>query len=215
MKAIDASGVSAISSLQAAELNFKTEILKGPAMLPYLEELAKLEVLYEGWPYFCQANLAEDTDGIRRIMEFGGLASVAFDMNGKIIGAAMGRPQELVSCVNGAFPGETGVFHMQHWLVLPEYQNQKVGNAIYEKLENYIKASREPSYDRISCATVIRPDNFRLPKPVNAYSVEDSLEHRGFTRFKPEKEFFFEYTLIDESSDTKHPMVLWMKNLRP
>jgi len=200
-----------IGIFQSTEQKYTIKILEGDAMLPWLEELAKMQALYEEWPYFCCANLAEDRESIERIMNLNGVASVAFDEKGKLSGVAMGRPQELVSCVNKAFPNEARVFHMQHWLVLPEHRNKKVASTLYTALENHVRATGR--FDRISCATVILPNDFRLPAPPNAFSLDASFQKRSFTRFKPETEFSFVWQLIDEPNDTKHPMALWMKDL--
>lgn len=212
IKPIRAVGSQAIGTNQSPEQNYKIKILQGQEMAPWLKDLAKMEILYEEWPYLCRANLEDDIAGIERIMNLNGIACVAFDEKRKVIGVAMGRAQELVSCVKKAFPEETRVFHMQHWLVLPEHRKNKVASTLLKTLENHVKATG--LYDRISCATILRPDDFRIAKPADAFSLEEAFQKRSYSRFKPETPFFFEWTLIDESSDSMQPMALWMKNLQ-
>lgn len=201
-----------VDDSKSEEPGYLPRVFVGDKIAPYVNELAKMQELYERPPYYCQANFAQDLAHILRFRDNpNSVVCLAFD-NGKVIGAVMGRPQVDVRCVNDAFPDERSVFHLSHCLVLPQYYSPKLLESLYSAFEGHIKES--PHYDRISCALVARPADFRLPVPPNPELFDAQLGNFGFKQVHSNQPFFFEWTLTDERDDSKHPMILWTKNIK-
>lgn len=193
----------------------RIERFSGPALYPYLPELAKLRIaVFREFPYLYEGSLDYEQKYLRTYADSpDSVIVIAFDGE-RVVGASTALPLaheptfvQAPFVAQGRDPAQ--YFYLGESVLLPEYRGQGAGVRFFEEREAHAE-----ELGRFAWATfcaVERPANHpRRPKdymPLDAF-----WRRRGYTKH-PELVTEFTWQDLDESAPSPKPMVFWLKAL--
>jgi GNAT superfamily N-acetyltransferase len=204
-----------MSFSQSSSPSLVVRLFTGPAMGPFLPDLARLRMaVFREFPYLYEGSPESEA---RSVAEFGtcpgaGLA-VAFDGE-MAVGCATCRPLAAESA------GVIAPFLARGWdigrfcyfgesVLLPAYRGRGAGVDFFRAREAH--AAILPGCDFAAFCSVIRPDD-HPHRPANAVKLDEFWRHRGF---HPEPGLIctMRWKQIDTEDKVENHLAFWLKSL--
>jgi hypothetical protein len=190
------------------------EVLKGKEVIPYLEKLAELRIVfYREYPYLYEGNLADEMAYLNMYVNSEDSVLAIAKKGEELVGIASGLPmleskeENKRLYAEKKIPGEH-VFYLGE-VVLCHEQNTDVQERIYQEFEKAVIGLQK--YHTLAVCEIERdPEDSK--KPSSAFSSEVQWENRGFIR-QPEFYTIAAWKDVGDLEKSNHALVFWTKNL--
>lgn len=191
-------------------------LLRGNESIPYLQDLAKLRILfYRNYPYLYEGNLTGEENYLRMYANSeNALLAVAKkgqEIVGAVAGIALSETQEMhkKQWIQQQIPAEN-VFYLGEIVLLQEYLKSDLQEKLYQQFEKGVRGLKR--YDSIVVCEIERdPKDYK--KPANSLSSEVRWDGRGFVR-QPALNTYYSWKEVGDLEDTDHLMGFWSKELK-
>lgn len=206
--------IGVMFNCQAGEITFKT--FRGNNSVPYSKDIWNVCLqVYKEYPYLWDASGTDYTYYIESFENSkDSVVVLAFD--GKhVVGVATGLrfsdytaehyKAPFISCGYSL----DSIFYVADLLILKEYRNDSNIAVMYKKLEAIAK--KDPSYFYITYNEM--EDDYIHQAPPDYKPLDKLLIKWGFVK-QTETRFTTYYENINESEETPHTMVYWIKSLK-
>lgn len=195
------------------------ERVNGSALSRYLPDLARLRIrVFREYPYLYDGTEAYEQQYLSTYISSGrAMAILAIDSDSDgdhIVGASTGVPMHCETeefkrpFVDAGIAPET-VFYCGESVLLPEYRGQGLYKGFFTGREAY--ARELDSIDTVCFCGVVRPDTHPL-KPEGFQPLDAIWQHFGY-RPRPDLIAHYRWKDIDQTDETQHPMMFWLKSL--
>lgn len=193
---------------------FSLELCSGPAVLPYLPEIARLRItIFKEFPYLYKGAEDSETKYLQAYAEAPDACMFVVRDGKTIIGAITGIPLSgepaafAAPFTAGPFRLDT-IYYLGEVLFLPDYRGQGLGSRLLQEFENHVRALRR--YQHLAGATIVRPENHPL-RPDDYRPIDGLLIRAGLVKY-PELRVTLPWPDLD-GNVTENTMVFWMKEL--
>jgi GNAT superfamily N-acetyltransferase len=194
--------------------NLKILRLKGPDIIPFIPELARLRInIFKEYPYLYDGNLDYEYKYLDTYIKCPESVIVfALDHN-KVVGASSGIPLEFetIELQKPFLDNQINiqdVFYFGESVLEPEYRGRNIYRQFFAQRE---AAAREYGCKIAAFAAVERdPDDPRKPK--DYVPLDDVWKYFGYEKH-PELYAYFEWKEVGEKIQTPKPMIFWLKKL--
>ncbi len=194
---------------------FKTIILSGQAITPYLPQIAALRIeVFNEFPYLYEGTLEYEQHYLLRYINSERSVVVLITDNEKIVGASTALPladevQEFQQpFLQNNFDIQK-VFYFGESVLQKHYRGLGLGKRFFAERERH--ARQIGKFDYLAFCAVDRPiDHPRRPavyRPLNSF-----WQQQGFV-FHPELHTTFIWKDSDEEQESPKPMSFWLKKL--
>lgn len=199
------------------------KLLSGQQILPFISDIGQLILeVYKEWPYLYEGTLEEQYDYVqtRYINMPNSLVCTAFDQE-KLVGLAMGVPlceaptHYLTPFTSNQECLELPLKNIFYWgelIVRSEYRQREIAQQMCDLVLKEILDNSD--YKAIAFCTVERSDDFHLNncKTNDYFSLDSKWEELGFKKHE-DLSFNAVWRLVQESHESQHHMVYWVKKI--
>lgn len=194
----------------------RVETFQGHQITPYIHKIVQLcDKMYREYPYFYNG----DNEGYQSYLESyaqskDAIISLAFEGE-KAVGIAAGIPMSKTRNLYQQTLLEHGynlhtLFYLGEFGLKAEYQGQGIEETLYRNIENYV--NKDGHFSAI-CFWEIDDSLNSRQKQLGYLLKDDFWKRLGFVR-RPELNFLIFWTNINETQESAHSAVYWMKNMR-
>lgn len=198
----------------ASPSDLAVECLRGPQVLPYLEDVARLRIeVFRDYPYLYEGDPEYER---RYLAAYAATDTVFFAIarhRGEIIGvstalALTDAEEELRTPFDRAGIALSEVCYFGESVVLRAFRGQGLGHEFFDAREAHARAlgTRFATF----CA-VDRPPNHPL-RPMDYRPLEGFWAKRGY-RLRPDLRGELRWKEIGEHAESPKPMVFWLRSL--
>jgi GNAT superfamily N-acetyltransferase len=190
------------------------ERLVGPAIEPYLADLAALRIeVFREFPYLYEGTLEYESRYLRSYARCERSIVVVAREGSSVVGASTAMPateheEEVAAALRtgGVDPGE--VYYFGESVLRASFRRRGIGHAFFDHRED---RARELGFRLAAfCAVVRAPDH---PKKPSQYATHDAFwNKRGFVK-QPELRAEFAWRDLGDTQETRKAMVFWTKQL--
>lgn len=196
----------------AADL--KIETYQGPEIAPYTQQIVKLvDTIYRQYPYLYNGDDAGYIDYLDSYARSkNAIICLVFDGN-KIVGIAAGMPMTEAREIYWEPLKKHGydlntLFYQGEFGLLPAYHNQGVEEAMFHKVEEFVRKGPYKSIAFWEVESSTSPSQ----RPENYLPSDPFWKRLGFIRYS-ELNFNMFWTNINEKKESPHLAVYWLKPL--
>ncbi len=188
--------------------------VKGPALEPWLEQLAQLRItVFREFPYLYDGSMEYEKRYLQTYVESDSAVCVLALDGERVVGASTGlamsdetpafrQPFEAAGMDTG------NIFYCAESILLPQYR----GGGVYREFFSRREAHARDLHKSLICfCAVQRPAQHPL-KPADYVSLDTIWEHFGYAA-RPELNTRFSWKDIGESEESDKPMQFYLKNL--
>lgn len=193
---------------------YSLELYSGPALLPYLPEIARLRItIFREFPYLYKGSEDIETKYLQAYAEAPDACVFVVRDGETIIGAVTGVPLSgepaafTASFAAGPYPLDT-IYYLGEVLFLPGYRGQGLGSQLLKELADHVRSLGR--YRHLACATIERPEDHPL-RPSDYHPIDGLLIRAGLIRH-PELHVTLPWPDLD-GNVTENTMVFWIKEL--
>jgi GNAT superfamily N-acetyltransferase len=188
--------------------NLLIRFLKGSEILPYQEEIAKLNIeVFKEYPYFYDGNLQEQIEFHKIYVNSPEGVAFLAEIDGHCVGVALGIPMthflpdyQKALTSKGIFL--EGIFYLGEFIIRKDYRHQKIGYQLYEKLKAYAKTK----YKNLLYSEVVPTSD----PPVGYRSIQTLFKDFSLL---PNVSCEFSWKELGTNQLIPHTMVFWMQDL--
>lgn len=193
----------------------KVQPYVGNEIKPYLHEIAQLRItVFHEFPYIYEGDLKYEEAYLKKFSSCpAAIAVLVFDGK-KVVGASTGMPleaelEEMKSpfIEKGLDPAD--FFYFSESILLPAYRKMGIGHQFFDLREAHVQNLNR--FKHICFCSVVRPDDHPL-KPANYFQKDEFWKKRGFKKH-PELICYYSWKDIGDKTETKKPLVFWIKDL--
>lgn len=194
---------------------FKRELLVGPAVRPYLAEIARLRItIFKEFPYLYKGSREIEIKYLQAYAEAPDACVFVVRDGDAVIGAVTGiplsgEPASFTAPFAGSPFSLDTIYYLGEVLFSPAYRGQGLGSRILKEFEDHVRALGR--YRHLACATIERPEDHPL-RPSDYHPIDGLLTRVGLTRH-PELRVTLPWPDLD-GNVTENTMVFWMKELQ-
>ncbi len=192
----------------------KLEFCAGPAVHPYLSEIARLRItIFREYPYLYKGSQESEATYLQAYAEAPDACVFVVRDGETIIGAVTGVPLSrepasfTASFAGSPFPLDS-VYYLGELLFLPAYRGQGLGSRLMNEFGEHVRALGRYRY--LAGATIERPENHPL-RPDGYHPIDGLMINAGFTKH-PELKVTLPWPDLD-GNITENTMVFWVKEL--
>jgi GNAT superfamily N-acetyltransferase len=196
-------------------MSIRVETLTGPALLPWLADLARLRTtVFRAWPYLYDGSEAYEQTYLRRYAESADAAVViAFDKDAPV-GAATCLPMPAAgAAVQAPFVAHgwdiAALCYFGESVLLAPYRGRGIGVAFFAGRE--AQARRIPGVTHAAFCAVQRPADHPA-RPADYMPLDAFWRHRGFTPH-PELVCRMSWRDMGDLAESEKPLSFWLKPL--
>jgi len=166
-------------------MTITTELLRGEAIRPHLDAIAGLRIaIFQEYPYLYRGAPDYERRYLSVYADSPDALAILVRDGGTLAGAVTAIPmcdeaEALAAPVREAVCAIDSVYYVGELLFLPPYRGMGLGSTLLARAEEQARAMGR--FDRLTCATVIRPDDHPL-RPQNFTPIDRFLARTGFTR---------------------------------
>ena len=191
------------------------ESVTGPAMRPYLEDVARLRIaVFRDWPYLYEGDPGYERDYLSAYAASHDSVLVLARDGDTIVGASTGIP---LADETGAYraPFEARgidparVFHCGESVLLPGWRGRGIGHAFFDRREAH--ARRFGRFDSTAFCAVDRDDG-DTRRPSDARDNTAFWRKRGYVR-QPGMTMRLDWNEIG-TGDATHALTFWLRPLK-
>jgi len=198
------------------EDTFTVTTLRGPGLLPLLDDVARLRIgVFNAWPYLYEGSLDYERDYLAAYAATADAVCVVAHAGGEVVGASTGLPllddgpvfrQPFEAA--GIDPAQ--VFYFGESVLLPAWRGRGIGHAFFDAREAHARA-----LDRFAmtafCAVDREADDPRRPP---GHRDNDAFWHkRGYAR-RPGMTLHLRWRETGRG-EVLHPLTFWTRMLEP
>ncbi len=193
---------------------FSLELCTGPAVLPYLSEIARLRItIFKEYPYLYKGSQDIETKYLQAYAEASDACVFVVRDGETIIGAVTGvplsgEPASFTASFAASPIPLNAIYYLGEVLFLPGYRGQGLGSRLLREFEQHVRTLGR--YHHLACATIERPED-HPSKPAGYHPIDGLLTGAGFIRH-PELQITLPWPDLDDHV-TDNTMVFWMKEL--
>lgn len=196
------------------------ERVEGPALREHVADLARLRIqVFREYPYLYDGTEAYERGYLATYIGSGqAMAILAVDSDRpagqQLIGASTGIPmaheaEEFKRPFLQAGIDAEAVFYCGESVLLPRYRGQGLYKGFFAGREDY--ARELGGFQAICFCGVLRPDDHPL-RPDGYQPLDPVWRHFGYQP-RPDLVTHFQWKDIDQATETRHPMMFWIKAL--
>ncbi|MRR35705.1 GNAT family N-acetyltransferase [bacterium] len=193
---------------------YKLELCTGPAVIPYLSEIARLRItIFREFPYLYKGSQEIETKYLQAYAEAPDACVFVVRDGEAIIGAVTGvplsgEPASFTAPFAGSPFSLDTIYYVGEVLFFPAYRGQGLGSRLLQEFEDHVRALGR--YQRLACATVVRPETHPL-RPSDYRPIDGLLLRAEFIKY-PELRVALPWPDLD-GNITENTMVFWMNEL--
>ncbi len=194
--------------------NLEFSVLRGPAIRPFLEELAQLRIrVFREWPYLYEGTADYERNYLDVYVQCVASVVVLARAGERIVGASTALPLSAAAAdFQEPFAGSDfaveDLFYLGESVLLPEYRGQGAGRRFFELRE--AAARDEGARHAVFCAIeraagdLRRPDGYR--------ELAGFWTKLGYIR-QPALRAIFDWAEPGMTEAMPHPLTFWIKAL--
>jgi len=193
---------------------YSLELYSGPALLPYLPEIARLRItIFREFPYLYKGSEEIETKYLQAYAETPDACVFVVRDGETAIGAVTGvslsaEPADFTApFAAGPYPLDT-IYYLGEVLFLPGYRGQGLGSQLLKELADHVRSLGRYRY--LACATIVRPEDHPL-RPSDYHPIDGLLIRAGLIKH-PELYVTLPWPDLD-GNVTDNTMVFWIKEL--
>lgn len=193
---------------------FRLSLYSGPAVLPYLPEIARLRItIFKEFPYLYKGSEDIETKYLQAYAEAPDACVFVVRDGETIIGAVTGVPLSrepaafTAPFAAGPYPLDT-IYYLGELLFLPDYRGQGLGSWLLKELADHARSLGR--YHHLAGATIVRPEDHPL-RPSDYHPIDGLLIRAGLIKH-PELHVTLPWPDLD-GTITDNVMEFWMKEL--
>jgi GNAT superfamily N-acetyltransferase len=193
----------------------KIQRFRGKEILTCLHELAKLRIeVFREYPYLYDGDLSYEEKYLQTYIKSDESVLVVVIDDNKVVGASTALPMRFeLPEIQRPFVDNhydiNSIFYFGESVLLPTYRKQGIGKRFFEERE---KAARESGqYKLATFCAVMRPTS-HPSQPPDYQSLHTFWQQQGFKQHL-ELQTSFSWKEIGESTESRKPMVFWLKSL--
>ena len=194
---------------------YKLQLCTGPAVIPYLSEIARLRItIFEEYPYLYKGSQEIETKYLQAYAEAPDACVFVVRDGETIIGAVTGVPLSgepasfTAPFAGGPFSLDT-IYYLGEVLFFRTYRGQGLGSRLLQEFEDHVRALGR--YQRLACATIERPEDHPL-RPGDYHPIDGYLTNAGLIKH-PEFRVTRPWPDLD-GHVSDNTMVFWMKEIQ-
>ena len=190
------------------------ETLSGAALLPHLDEVAKLRIaVFRDWPYLYDGDVGYEREYLAAYAQSPNSVVVLARAGDKVVGASTGIPLAEDSAEFQAPFLERGievakVFYCGESVLLPAYRRRGIGHAFFDAREAHARALG--GFEWTAFAAVDREDD-DVRKPSDHRGNEAFWGKRGYVR-QPGMTMRLHWNELDHG-EVGHTLTFWLRPL--
>lgn len=192
------------------------ELHKGRKVIPYLQDLAKLRILfYRNYPYLYEGTLEDEEKYLNMYANSDNALLVVAKKDQEVVGAVAGiallETHDEHKKLWADLPmSSQNLFYLGEIVLLPEYQKSDLQEKLYQQIEQAVRGLNK--YHSIVVCEIER--NAETPKQLYSHSLSSEVnwETRAFVR-QPDLSTYFSWKDVDDTEETDHLMLFWTKDL--
>lgn len=194
---------------------FEIRHVSGADVAPWIADLARLRItVFRDFPYLYEGTVAYEEKYLQTYVRSPDSIVVLALAQGRVVGASTGLPMahetdEFKQPFAAAGHDPARVFYCGESILLRDYRGRGLYKAFFEGRENH--ARRLGGMDWCSFCCVQRPENHPL-RPQDHVPLDAVWRKFGY-RPQPGLRAFYAWQDIDQTSETQHDMLFWMKPL--
>ncbi len=192
----------------------KVETLTGPALLPYLKDLARLRIaVFREYPYRYEGDPAYEASYLARYTRDGGAIVLVRD-GASVVGAATCVPLSVEADMIRTPFLDHGLdcehfFYFGESVLLPEYRGRGIGHVFFDAREKH--AAAWPGITHACFCAVVRPEND--PHRPDGYRPLDGFwRRRGYVPY-PRLMCHMAWREIGDEAARRHDLSFWIRSL--
>jgi len=195
----------------------RLEALTGARLDRHLDDLARLRIeVFHDFPYLYEGTIDYERDYLRSYAQSRGSVIVAAIDGGHLVGAATAlpmadEPDYVTAPFRAARYDIARIFYFGESVLQKRYRGTGIGVRFFEYREAHARGFG--AFDWMAFCGVDRPADHPA-RPADYVPLDRFWAKRGFNRH-PELVAHFSWRDRGDSSETKKPMVFWMKKLAP
>src|SRR6185369_8043437 len=178
-----------------------------------ITELATLRLkIFSEYPYLYDGSMESERPYLKCYIESPDSVIILAMEDDKIVGAVTGLP---LACETSEFTKpfqDTGwqidnIYYLGELLFYPEFRGNGLGSQLLTQMEHHVSTFK--CFNRLTCATIVRPDMHPL-KPKN-HPPSDNFWIKHAFRKHPELIMSLPWQEINGKMES-HELVFWVKN---
>jgi GNAT superfamily N-acetyltransferase len=194
--------------------DLKITRLKGQAILPFVDDLAKLRIeILKSYPYLYVGDMEYEKNYLREYVSCPESVMVLVTDNNQVVGASTAIPLEFE---HEAFKKPfidndmqlNKIFYLGESVLLPAYRGRNVYRHFFKERE--AAAKEYGSEITAFCAVERAPNDTR--RPADYIPLDGTWKHFGYTRH-PQLRAYYEWQEIGETGVSPKPLIFWIKHL--
>ncbi len=193
---------------------FKLELCTGPAVRPYLAEIARLRIMiFKGFPYLYKGSREIEIKYLQTYAEAPDACVFVVRDGDAVIGAVTGvplsgEPASFTAPFAGSPFSLDTVYYLGELLFLQGYRGQELGSRLLKEFEDHARSLGR--YHHMAGATIVRPEDHPL-RPSDYHPIDGFLTSAGLIKH-PELHVTLPWPDLDGNVND-NTMVFWMKEL--
>jgi len=193
---------------------YSLELYSGPALLPYLPEIARLRItIFREFPYLYKGSEDVETKYLQAYAEAPDACVFVIRDRETIIGAVTGvplnrEPASFTAPFAGSLFSPDAIYYLGELLFLPGYRGQGLGSRLMKEFEDHARSLGR--YHHMAGATIVRPEDHPL-RPSDYHPIDSFLTNAGLIKH-PELHVTLPWPDLD-GNVTENTMVFWIKEL--
>jgi len=194
----------------------RIETLTGPALAPYIADLARLRtVVFRDFPYLYDGDAGDGAGYLRRYQETPGAAVILARDGARVVGAATCLPlaeetDSITAPLRARGLDLRRFFYFGESVLLSEYRGRGVGVAFFAAREAHVR--RVSGADFATFCAVIRPPDHPA-RPAGYVPLDDFWKKRGYVA-RSDLVCALRWRDLGEAGEGEKRLGFWMKSLR-
>ncbi len=194
--------------------HFQIKRFKGKEILPFISDLAKLRIeVFKEYPYLYVGNMEYETEYLNTYTSCPESVMALVYINNKVVGVSTAIPLEFetAECKQPLIEHAKDIkkiFYLGESVLLPQYR----GHNIYRHFFHERETAAQEYGSKITAFCAVERDPHDPRRPKEYMPLDNVWRHFGYEKH-PELCAYYEWKEIGEKTESKKPLIFWLKNL--